>query len=410
MTSLIEDFTKRQPVAQFLMLSAVCWPLIALSIWRDVAIESWPMTLRGVPFQVDFANLWLGAKAGSSGDFANLFDAGRHAARAGEAFGAIDGLMVWSYPPTAILLLLPFSALTSYAVACSVWTLLGIGLYIAALAHGRTVSIKLMGVAAAIAFVPGVFVALSYGQTAFLTSAALFFGITFAASRPMLAALIIAALACKPQLALAAAPALATRGAWRAFVATGLAVLVFLAATVVVLGTEPWLLFFAKTLPQQAQFLRDQTVPPCLQMSAYYMATAFGLPGGVVQVVVTLSVAAMMCHVLRREADADIRFLAIALATLNMSPYLQSYETPLLALAIGRIVLSEQAVARLGRNSVAVLIALATLGMALTAGILSRTGVNVSPVLLLSMFYPLMALHVRALAPRRTWYGRPERA
>ncbi len=385
----------------------MCWPLIALSLWHDVAVVAWPLTLRGVPFQVDFANLWLGARAGASSDFGALFDMGSHIARASEVFGHVSGLMVWSYPPTAMLLLLPFSLISNYGFACLAWTVLGLSLYIAALTHGQSGRANkpsvggLAAVIAATAFVPGVFVALSYGQTAFFTSAALYFGITLAGRRPWIASAIIAALACKPQLALATAPAFAARGQWRAFALTGCLTALFLAATVATFGWQPWSLFLSKTIPQQAAFLLDQSVSPSLQMSAYYLATALGLPGGLVQILVTLTVTGAMCHVLRHETDPDISFLAIVLATLNMSPYLQTYEAPLLALAVGRIVLSDQAIARLGRPALMHVLMATTLGLVLTAGILSRTGINFSPLVLLAMFVPLVRLQGQLRLPRR---------
>ena len=390
MHGIVKDLLRLPPALQALALAALCWPLPVMSLLSDLRIADWPMTGRGVPVLVDFANFWLGAQVGLTGEYATLFDRHQHVAHAVRHFGDVQGLMVWSYMPPMLLLVLPFGLVSNYGVACALWLACGIGAFVAALRFGGGASWRTTAaILAALLLMPGTVLALSYGQTALLTSAALAFGLLLAPTRPILAGAVLALLICKPHLGLMVPAALLGLGSWRAFVATPVFAALYVAVSVAVFGPEPWQLFVSTTLPQQMAFLTDDAVAPALRLSPYFLLAGLGFDVGTamhVQIALALAVMGVLIASLRREADPDIQFLSVALATLLASPYLQVYELPLLGLAIGRVALSPSASIRLGQAGTLLLAATATLGVLVTTAILSRGGCNLTPALLIALF------------------------
>jgi Glycosyltransferase family 87 len=123
----------------------------------------------------------------------------------------------------------------------------------------------------AIMLSPGVFTCFMYGQTAFLTSAALITGFLVARRRPAVAGVCFALLAAKPQIALVVPVVLAALGAWRTLAATVLFVGIYAGATVAAFGIEPWQRFIDSTLPQQFAILNLAHIKAVMMISPYFM-------------------------------------------------------------------------------------------------------------------------------------------
>ena len=399
----------------FLSFAIPCFVLALKSYLSDVRIVSWPLEVGGHPAFRDFANLWAGGIAAWTAHYDVLFNRSLHAEHIAELLGVPKTNPMWSYPPTAMLLMMPF-ALLPYAWGCAVWTLTGLAAYLAAarvVGTDRHADLMRLG---AIALCPGLFLCLTYGQTAFLTSAVLVTGIAMAATRPILAGALLALLAAKPQIAIVVPFALLAMGAWRACAATAFFAVVFVAATVAVLGLDPWRDFVTVTLPQQFTVL---TAPapydrfdPTLIISPFYTLDALGLsmaPAYAIQLLISFGVIAWLVASLRSENDVNIRTLLIACAVLLVSPYALTYELPILILAVARIVADPATLARLDERRVSVLCAAVTVAPLLILSVLTHSGVNFFCVVPLSL---LIWLGVRALArsngvaPRQSVIGR----
>jgi hypothetical protein len=170
-----------------------CALLIGIFYYYDVRIERWPLEVSGFPAFRDFANLWAGGIAAYNNHFACLFDEASHVTELGRRLGVPPPHLIWSYPPTALLPVFPLGMLP-FEAAVAVWTIAGVFAYLLA-AGIRDVSRRdWVPWLLAIAFCPGVFICFAYGQTAFLTSAALIAGIVEARRRPVIASMCLAVL------------------------------------------------------------------------------------------------------------------------------------------------------------------------------------------------------------------------
>jgi hypothetical protein len=177
-------------------------------------------------------------------------------------------------------------------------------------------------------------------------------------------------------------------GAWRAIAATGVMSFVYLAATVAILGLEPWRLFFEITLPQQAGLFSQERIDSTMLFAPFFVLRELGMdPNFAMWMQVVLSIALMVGVIagLRRLQDFDAQFVLVAMAAMLASPYMQSYELPLVALAAGRIVLHRNGASEVGSASLAVILGVVTIGALLSLSVFIRSGVNyMSPLLLVT--------------------------
>jgi Glycosyltransferase family 87 len=338
--------------------------------------------------------LWSGGIAALAGDFESLFVRERHTAELAHLLGVTNPHLVWSYPPTAFLPMLPF-AMLPYAAAVAAWTLVGIVAYLAAggLLKPRLVNIAVI---AGVALAPGVFLAASYGQTALITSALIAVAITQATARPLLAGGLAALLVAKPHLAIVVPVAFIALQAWRALAAMAAAGLVLMAVTLLAFGLEPWRLFIDITLPQQLGYLNAPRFDYVMLIAPFFIGRSLGLDPSsayLAQSALSVAVLAVLWFAVSREADRNVHLLMAASAALIASPYLQVYELPILVLAVARIVASDASAERLGRPLLFGLMAAVTVLPFVTLAILTKSGINFTALIPLAL---LIALAVRA--------------
>jgi hypothetical protein len=183
-------------------------------------------------------------------------------------------------------------------------------------------------------------------------------------------------------------------GAWRAVAATAVMSLLYGAATVAVLGLEPWKLFFEITLPQQAGLFAEERFDTTMLHAPFFFLRELGLAADsamALQVALSLALMAGVMAGLRRVQDFDAQFVLVALAAMLASPYMQSYELPLVALAAGRLVLNRNATSEVGSASLTVTLVVITLGALLSLSVLIRSGVNCLSPMLLTAFLAVLA-------------------
>ncbi len=381
------DAREVSPSRLFFYWALPCVFWLCLLYVAEIQIRKWPLEVSGYPVFRDFMNLWAGAVSVLQGHLTSVFDSGLHSAEIGRLLAIPPPSLMWSYPPTALLLVLPFGLLP-FPVASAIW--IGLGLIAYFLAAGamsvgrpdRTIWF------AAILLCPGVATCAAYGQTAFLTSAALIVGLLEARRRPMVSGLCFALLAAKPQVAIVVPFALAALGAGRAVLATAFFVCLYLGATVLVFGVEAWRLFMDITMPQQFAVLNSEAFKPVMMMSPYFLFRGLGASlwwSYTLQVVVSVVALVTVCVPLMRERDENIQILVIACAALVTSAYMQTYELPLLVAAVARVCASRTGFTRFSGKRIHVLLASVTIGMLIAMGIVMTMKVNVIAVILIGL-------------------------
>lgn len=366
----------------FWALPCLIW--LCLLYGAEIRIQKWPLEVSGYPVFRDFVNLWAGAVSVLQGHLTSVFDRGLHSAEIGRLLGIPPPSLMWSYPPTALLLVLPLGLLP-FPLASAIWICLGlIAYFIAAGAmsvgrHDRATWF------AAILLCPGVVVCAAYGQTAFLTSAAFIIGLLEARRRPVVSGLCFALLAAKPQIVFVVPFALVALGAWRAVLATAFFACLYLGTTVLVFGVEAWRLFIDITVPQQLAVLNSEDFKPIMMMSPYFLFR--GLGGSLwwsyaLQAAVSVAALVTVCVTVARERDENIQILVIACGALVTSAYMQAYELPLLVAAVARVCASRTSLTRFAGMRIHVLLASVTIGMLIAMGIVMTLKVNIIAVIL----------------------------
>lgn len=144
---------------------------------------------------------------------------------------------ICGYPPTALLVWLPFSHL-SFPLAAALF--LGVTTILYAITVRLLFGWK--AVVPALAY-PAVFVCLLYGQNSLLSAALFAAAAIMLDRRPLTAGLMIGCLAFKPQLAVLAPLALAASGRWRAFAGAAIGLLGFVLVSMLVFGADEWIAY-----------------------------------------------------------------------------------------------------------------------------------------------------------------------
>jgi hypothetical protein len=188
----------------------------------------------------------------------------------------------------------------------------------------------------AVAF-PAVLINLGHGQNGFL-SAALFGAALLALPvRPLLAGVLFAALAYKPQFGIAIPFALLAAGRWRTIVAACLTLAVLIAVTAFLFGIEAWSAFLASADVSRKILLESGAVGFEKLQSAFAVVRLWG--GGVtlayaVQAFVSCAVIASIVWCWRSACDDAHKAALLVTGTLLASPHILDYDLIVLAVAI----------------------------------------------------------------------------
>ena len=339
-TTTAADARNARPVPldtlAFLVLAASLVPMVTYYA-QQFRIVAWPIDVSGLPAFRDFINLWAAGRAAASGAYAQLFDSQKYAIELQRLIDPSIGenWLVWSYPPTGFWLGLPFAGLPFYPAAAA-WLLLGLtGVFWAyridatrSWAHWTLPFIVLA---------PGTLLTLYFGQTGLLTTTIFIGGMLLAPTRPLLSGALLAVFVVKPHMGLALPVVLIALGHWRAVAATALFATLYLLATLLAFGTEPWLLYFAVTLPRHLAMLDTWGLAnPWMFNAQYFLFLGTGMsPTLAIRLHWLCAATALvaLAWTLPRLKDRNLQLLIAAAATLVISPYMQSYELVLPAIA-----------------------------------------------------------------------------
>ena len=291
-----------------------------------------PLDGAGRPLGIDFSALWAAGRAGLNGDYSAAYSLPWFFSHLRDLFAQGALKLVWAYPPVFYFIVIPL-AMLPYGTAVAIW--LGCG-FAALAALARQIIRDPLILLAVVAF-PGVFGNAIHGQTGFLTASLLAGALLALPIRPVLAGILFACLAYKPQFALLLPVALAAGGYWRTFIAAAIFGLLLAAASVFAFGWESWTGFFSVLQEMRVQTLEQGKNGYHNMISVFAAARLYGLPlalAWVVQIVVACALTGALIWLWRSKADVRLKSAALLVAALGLTPYGLDYDLAVLGPAI----------------------------------------------------------------------------
>lgn len=283
------------------------------------------------PVDADFLSFQAAARLALAGDPAAAWDRAAHAAAQTALQGTPGRYFAFFYPPTFLLILLPFGLLPLLP-AFAAWVAATWAGCLAAL-RGWLPGAGWPALLAA-ALSPAAVLNAAHGQNAFLSAALLAVAGLALDRRAALAGIALASLAFKPQLGLLVIPALVAARRWRVLAAAALAGIAWVAAAWLAFGLDAWLAF-AERLPAAGQAMADGSLAVWKLQSVQAMARSLGLPDGVAQALqVAAALAAVLAVVLasRRRHGGLAEVALVAAAAPLATPFVLSYDLVVLLL------------------------------------------------------------------------------
>jgi len=203
-------------------------------------------------------------------------------------------------------------------------------------------AIRNTGLLAAIAF-PAVLINLGHGQNGFLTAGLFASALLALPKRPILAGILLASMAYKPQFALVIPLALLAARQWQAFASAAAAVIGLIALTSAIFGIDIWSAFMAtgelsrKLLLEQGEvgFAKLQSTFAVARMWSAGIMLAYLLQGLITAVVIISAAWAW-----RTTTDTSVRAAILLIAALLASPHVLDYDLMLLGPAIAFMVVA----------------------------------------------------------------------
>lgn len=322
----------RWPFYPWLLLGAI--PLLSLGYAALDSSAFWSGAMsRGQIVGRDFVIFWGAAVMLWRGDALLLFDSAAFLPGLNQIIGQTLAFNPYPYPPNSIFVVWPVG-LFPYVVALPLW--LG-GTFAFLVTLLRRSRLEWLGIVALL-FSPASIVNICSGQNGFLSTALLCGGLLALERKPLLAGVLIGILSFKPQLGLLLPLLLIAGGHWRSFAMASLTVLLLVAGTLPIVGTDGWWLYLSKSMPQQMDFLQHGS-GFFQQMSPTYFMTVRLMDGSLTtawwaQAVAAIIVAGASLWVFRQKITHDLKVAVILSATALFSPYLLTYDLMIVPVAI----------------------------------------------------------------------------
>ncbi len=291
---------------------------------------------RGDPIGGDFSHYWVASSMALKGGPAEVYQPALFLAAQEQAFG-VPIPLIWLYPPTYLLMVLPL-ALLPYLASLGLWlsfTLAGFVLVM------RRIAPSSITVGLALAF-PGTFQNLIHGQNGFLSALLLGAGLLVLDQAPVTAGILFGLLSFKPHFVVLIPLALAAGRRWRALLSMALCCGGLVAASFLVLGADAWAAF-RHNLPGMLQILETGKLAEGIFTLTSKMPTLLSavlLAGGptwlalALQAAVMVATAGIVIWVWSREAPAAERAAVLVLCILLFPPYEFLYDLVILALPL----------------------------------------------------------------------------
>ncbi len=243
--------------------------------------------------------------------------------------------LLWNYPPSFLLLLMPLSLLP-YKVALILWLLVFFIAYIVVLYRIAPNSLTLW---LAILF-PANLWNLCHGQNGFFFGTLLGAGLFLLHRNPLLSGILLGLVTCKPHLAFIIPLALIAGRQWKALASMAITVLSMFLISAMLFGLETWKAFF-----DNAQFVKlilESTAIPGYKGQSIF-ATARLLSASVntaylLQIASAIIVIGVVCYVWSRIRKPEISNPLLVLGILLSTPYLLIHDLALLAIPMAYFV------------------------------------------------------------------------
>jgi hypothetical protein len=309
--------------------------LVLLTVYATVLVMAarqglWIIDAHGALARSDFSEFWAAGRMALSGRAVEVYDwpslRGFLNAHAAGAFA--KGSLPFFYPPFLLLLLAPLMAAPP-VVAAALW--LG-GSYVAYLFAVRSITSRPVVVLAAAA-APAAFLVVSFGQNGCLSAALLAGGLALLNRRPLLAGVLIGALAYKPQLGLLLPVVLIVTGRWRAILAAAATIGALSLASGLVFGWGVFAAFLAAAHVSPGHVPAIGLQSPAKLQSVYGLALTLGastpLAWGL-QLAAVSGAVAFNSVLWRSGAPYASKAAALSASVLLVTPYSGVYDLAVL--------------------------------------------------------------------------------
>jgi len=242
----------------------------------------------------------------------------------------------WAYPPSFLLMLLPFAPLGLFGSFVAFQLVTG-ALLAVALRASVAPGLRSNVLFAAVLICPASAVNVINGQTVFLVAALIVGGFGLLERRPILGGLVLGLLTFKPQFCILVPIALVAAGQWRALLASGLSALAMMIASGLVFGFDLWL----RWVPVIIENLASPN-PKWIEHgrmwghSVYTCAVLLGAPDRLaswIQLLATLGAAVAVVAAFRSPLGTREKIAVFLAATVLAAPHSGPYDGTLLAIA-----------------------------------------------------------------------------
>ncbi len=343
-----------------------------------------------LPLALDFDCFWSAAKLAVTRGASAAYDVtGIEAYERAHAAMPKEGVLIFYYPPSFLLLCLPLALLPYLAAlfafeaaqAALVWSVCK---RIAGSGWGWLPVLT----------TPAVLMNMFGGQNGGLWASCLGLAALNLDRRPWLGGACLGLLSCKPQLAVCVPVALLAARRWRACAAAAIGAAALASASALVLGLGAWQAFLANAGHARADI---ETLPvkwPMMQ-SFYGALRLAGFSSGAgyaVQIAAAILALSLLARLCWRRPGAEAEMAALSASCLLVTPYLYDYDLVVLSVPMAWLAgQARRAVWLWGDKALLLLLYLAPFG-ARAAGL--ELGVTIAPPLLLAL---LLAIGRRAV-------------
>ena len=309
-------------LAGFCAVSGICaWVFYLWAFHRD-------------PGQ-DWMVFYTAARAYFDGNLPLIFDGEQLTAALNARFADWLGLTLnlhpWVYPPTFLLLFLPFAALPAVA-SFAVFQLAGFTAAIAAVRGWATGVAARRLMVVSLVLCPAVPFNVMTGQNGFYSLALLLGGFGLLGRAPLFGGALLGILTFKPQLWLMVPVALLAMRQWRALFAAGAAALLVALASVPVFGVEIWRQWIA-LMTGGSQFQEWLAAGRINGLSVFACARLLGAPqfvASLCQDTAVIIAAGCVYWIFRRRDPGALGLAALLAATLLAAPHASASDALLL--------------------------------------------------------------------------------
>ncbi len=313
-------------------LAAICGAF-GIAAWT-----LWVWVLKSEPAQ-DWMVFYTAARAYFDGNLPLIFNGEALTAALNERFAgwlaSPLNLHPWVYPPTFLLLFVPFGmlapaiSLVVFLVSGFIVLLVTVFLYVG---RGQPRWIILFSLVLS----PAVPFNVMTGQNAFFTSAILVGGFGLIGRSPVLAGALLGVLTFKPQMWLMVPVALVASRQWRALGGAAASALVLALLSLVVFGPEIWRVWLSLVTGMNEAYGAWVTNGRLNGMSVFACATWVGAPpviANLAQGVAIVLAAAIVYWAFRRPAPGALQLAVLLAATMLAAPHVSTSDAVMLGLA-----------------------------------------------------------------------------